>query len=109
MGSTYGRIDAVVNNSGRHGEVMQKYKDKEGMGFESGFTGANMGYDPKYAPNVLGIPDDAWRDDFDLTVLNVIRMARSVTPHMIKQGSGSIVNITDMVGPQPRLFAPLAC
>eukprot|EP00746_Dinoflagellata_sp_MGD_P089317 gnl/MRDRNA2_/MRDRNA2_352666_c0_seq1.p1 gnl/MRDRNA2_/MRDRNA2_352666_c0~~gnl/MRDRNA2_/MRDRNA2_352666_c0_seq1.p1 ORF type:complete len:143 (+),score=21.98 gnl/MRDRNA2_/MRDRNA2_352666_c0_seq1:66-431(+) len=35
-------------------------------------------------------------------------MARAVTPYMVKQGSGAIVNITDMAAPQPRLFFPLA-
>eukprot|EP00746_Dinoflagellata_sp_MGD_P069766 gnl/MRDRNA2_/MRDRNA2_28551_c0_seq1.p1 gnl/MRDRNA2_/MRDRNA2_28551_c0~~gnl/MRDRNA2_/MRDRNA2_28551_c0_seq1.p1 ORF type:complete len:318 (+),score=50.60 gnl/MRDRNA2_/MRDRNA2_28551_c0_seq1:85-1038(+) len=106
--SSYGRIDAVVNNSGRHGEVMNRYKDK--MDFQGGdFTGPKLGYDPTFAPNILGVPDEAWRDDFELMVLSVIRMARAVTPHMINQGAGAIVNISDMAAPQPRVMIPLAC
>lgn len=59
----FGRIDHVVNNTG-------------------------------HAPkgDILEITDEEWHAGLDLLLLNVVRMARLVTPHM-KDG-GSIVNIS---------------
>jgi NAD(P)-dependent dehydrogenase (short-subunit alcohol dehydrogenase family) len=62
---TYGRIDAVVNNTG----------------------------DPARS-DLLDLSDDQWHADLDLILLNVIRMARLVTPKMIEQRRGAIVNIS---------------
>lgn len=62
---THGRIDAVVNNSGH---------------------GAGGG--------VLELTDADWQDGLEGFLLNVVRMARVVTPHLVAQGSGSIVNIS---------------
>ena len=62
---SYGRIDAVVNNTGH----------------------------PAKGP-LLEIPDEAWHQGLDLLLLNVIRMARLVTPVMQQQGGGAIVNIS---------------
>jgi NAD(P)-dependent dehydrogenase (short-subunit alcohol dehydrogenase family) len=61
----YGRIDAVVNNTGHPAK------------------GA-----------LLQIPDEAWHEGMDLLLLNVVRMARLVTPVMQSQGGGAIVNIS---------------
>jgi NAD(P)-dependent dehydrogenase (short-subunit alcohol dehydrogenase family) len=61
----YGRIDAVVNNTG----------------------------DPTRA-DLLDLSDEQWHADLDLILLNVIRMARLVTPKMIEQRQGAIVNIS---------------
>ena len=62
---SYGRIDAVVNNTG----------------------------DPPRAA-LLDLTDDQWHAALDLILLNVIRMARLVTPVMAAQRAGSIVNIS---------------
>jgi NAD(P)-dependent dehydrogenase (short-subunit alcohol dehydrogenase family) len=61
----WGRIDGVVNCAG-HG------------------------------PNgdLLEISDDEWHTGMDVYLLNVARMARQVTPMMVEQGGGSIVNIS---------------
>ena len=61
----YGRIDAVVNNTG----------------------------DPA-SSDLLTLSDAQWHSDLDLILLNVIRLSRLVTPLMIKQGGGAIVNIS---------------
>ncbi len=61
----WGRIDAVVNSAG-HG--------------------------PK-GP-ILDISDEDWHAGMDVYLLNVVRMARLVTPIMASQGGGSIVNIS---------------
>lgn len=63
--SRYGRVDAVVNSSGH----------------------AARG-------PVLEITDQQWSEGVDLYLLNVVRMARLVTPHLIASGGGAIVNIS---------------
>ena len=68
----YGRIDAVVNSAG-HGP-----------------SGA-----------VLEISDDDWHTGMEVYLLNVIRIARLVTPTMISQGNGSIVNISTFAAFEP--------
>jgi NAD(P)-dependent dehydrogenase (short-subunit alcohol dehydrogenase family) len=61
----FGRIDGVVNHTGH----------------------------PAKGP-LLEIPDEDWHAGLDLVLLNVIRMARLITPIMQQQGSGAIVNIS---------------
>jgi NAD(P)-dependent dehydrogenase (short-subunit alcohol dehydrogenase family) len=63
--STYGSIDTVVNNSGH---------------------AAGGG--------VLELTDEDWQDGMEGYLLNVVRMARVVTPHLQAAGGGSIVNIS---------------
>lgn len=99
---TYGRIDAVVNNSGRHSDILQPY-----MADLPAITGARLTLDATDEDDLIGIPDAAWQADFDLMVLNCVRMARAVTPHLLTQGGGSIVNISGMESVQPRLMYPL--
>jgi len=61
----FGRIDAVVNNTGNP---------------------------PK--GDLLQISDDDWHQGLDLLILNVARMARLVTPIFEQQGGGVMVNIS---------------
>ncbi len=61
----WGRIDAVVNSAG-HGP-----------------TGA-----------LLDITDEQWHEGLDFYLLNVVRTVRLVTPIMLRQRSGAIVNIS---------------
>jgi NAD(P)-dependent dehydrogenase (short-subunit alcohol dehydrogenase family) len=61
----WGRIDAVVNSAG-HG--------------------------PK--GEVLEISDEDWHRGMEFYLLHVVRIARLVTPVMLDQGGGSIVNIS---------------
>lgn len=74
----YGRIDAVVNNTG----------------------------DPARA-DLLDLSDDQWHSDLNLILLNVIRMARLVTPTMIDQHKGAIVNISAADAYEPDLRFPI--
>ncbi len=69
---TWGRIDGVVNCTG-HG--------------------------PK--GDVIEIFDDDWHTGMDYYLLNVIRVARLVTPAMEKNGGGSIVNISTFATFEP--------
>ncbi len=75
----YGRIDAVVNNTGHPAK------------------GA-----------LLEIDDEAWHTGLDLLLLNVIRMARLVTPIMQKQGGGAIVNISTFAAFEPSSAFPVS-
>ncbi len=99
----YGRIDAVVNNSGKHGAIIAKYETPT----MQPVTGAMYGYDPGFEYDFLDIPDAAWREDIEMMVISVIRMARAVTPIMLRQGGGAIVSISGLEAVEPRLLFPL--
>ena len=75
----WGRIDAVVNNTGH----------------------AAKG-------ELLSLTDDEWQAGLDLLLLNVIRMARIVTPVMRAQGSGALVNISTFAALEPDLRFPIS-
>jgi len=76
---SYGRIDALVNNTG-------------------------------HAPKgpLLDISDADWHKGFDMVLLNVIRMARLVTPIMQKQGKGAILNISSYAALEPEADFPMS-
>ena len=76
---SYGRIDAVVNNTGHPARG-----------------------------DLLELTDSDWIAGFDLVFLNVVRMARLVAPLMEKQGSGSIVNISTLGALEPSLSFPIS-
>ncbi|HEX9895670.1 MAG TPA: SDR family oxidoreductase, partial [Gemmatimonadales bacterium] len=75
----YGRIDGVVNNSG-------------------------------HAPKgeLVELTDQDWQGGFELLVLNVVRVARLVTPTMLAQRSGSIVNLSTFGAVEPSLRFPVS-
>jgi len=75
----YGRIDGVVNSTGHP---------------PSG--------------DILDLTDNEWHGALDLVVLNVVRIARLVTPAMIRQGGGAIVNISTFSAFEPSPTFPLS-
>jgi NAD(P)-dependent dehydrogenase (short-subunit alcohol dehydrogenase family) len=75
----YGRIDAVVNNTGH-----------------------------PLKGDLLGLDDASWRAGLDLIVLNVLRMMRKVTPILQKQGGGAIVNISSFAAAMPEQSMPVS-
>lgn len=75
----YGRIDAVVNNTGHPAKG-----------------------------DLLGIGDEGWKHGMDLVLLSVVRMARLVTPVFQRQGGGAIVNISSLWAVEPNLDAPVS-
>jgi NAD(P)-dependent dehydrogenase (short-subunit alcohol dehydrogenase family) len=75
----YSRVDAVVNNTGHPP------------------TG-----------ELLEISDEDWHLGLDLLILNVIRMARLVTPIFLKQGGGAMVNISTFSAFEPELAFPVS-
>ena len=75
----YGRVDGVVNNTGHPAKG-----------------------------SLLDISDGAWHEGLDLTLLNVVRMARIVAPLMTERGGGSIVNISTFGALEPSLAYPVS-
>jgi NAD(P)-dependent dehydrogenase (short-subunit alcohol dehydrogenase family) len=75
----YGRIDAVVNNSGHPAKG-----------------------------DLLAIDDAAWANGFDLILRSVVRMARLTTPVFLRQGRGVVVNISSLWAVEPNLDAPVS-
>jgi NAD(P)-dependent dehydrogenase (short-subunit alcohol dehydrogenase family) len=75
----YERIDAVVNNTGHPAK------------------GA-----------LLAIADAQWHEGLDLVLLNVVRMARLVTPVMLRQGGGAFVNISSFTAVEPSAPRPVS-
>src|SRR5690606_25735910 len=76
---SYGRIDAVINNTG---------------------------HPPK--GDLLAISDEDWHFALDLILMRVVRLARLVTPIMLKQGNGAFVNITAFGAVEPNLGFPVS-
>jgi NAD(P)-dependent dehydrogenase (short-subunit alcohol dehydrogenase family) len=96
----WGRVDAVVNNAGRHASVLSKY----GHQAHANLMAQQLGYDAEGGSDLLDLPDGVWHDILDVQVLNVVRMCRHVTPAMVKQGGGAIVNISGIEAMEPRLI-----
>ena len=90
---THGRIDAVVNNTG----------DAAGSSSPTGRS-----FDADAEGHLLDIDDDAWHGAFDIYMLNVVRMARLVTPIMQAQGGGAIVNISAFAVRDACQFFPMS-
>jgi NAD(P)-dependent dehydrogenase (short-subunit alcohol dehydrogenase family) len=75
----YGRIDAVVNNTGHPAKG-----------------------------ELLALTDADWQQGFDLILNSVIRLHRLVLPAMIERRSGSIVNISSYAAQRPELARPVS-
>jgi NAD(P)-dependent dehydrogenase (short-subunit alcohol dehydrogenase family) len=76
----WGRIDAVINSAG---------------------------HPPK--GRLLDIADADWHEGLDMVLLNVVHMARLVTPIMEKAGGGAIVNISTYAAFEPDPAFPVSC
>ncbi len=66
----------------------------------------NTGHPPK--GDLLSLTDDDWQDGLTMVLLNVVRMARYVTPILEGQGSGSIVAISTFGAVEPSLKFPVS-
>jgi NAD(P)-dependent dehydrogenase (short-subunit alcohol dehydrogenase family) len=75
----HGRIDVVVNNTGHP---------------PSG--------------ELLEITDSEWVEGMELVFLNVVRMARLTTPHLIAAGGGAVVNISTYAAFEPDPVFPVS-
>jgi len=75
----YGRVDVVLNNTG---------------------------HPPK--GTLLELTNNDWQAGSDLVLMNVIKMARIVTPILQKQGGGAIINISTFAAFEPSLSFPIS-
>ena len=92
----YGRIDAVLNNTGHVAG--------------GGIDARGSAYDPDVKGRLLELSDEDWHQGLDMILLNVVRMARLVTDHMARQGHGVILNMSSFAGKEPSAAFPLgAC
>jgi NAD(P)-dependent dehydrogenase (short-subunit alcohol dehydrogenase family) len=73
--ATFGRIDILVNNAG----------------------GATSGWNKP----VEVLTDEQWRTGIDVNLTGAFYCCRAVLPHMLRQGSGKIINVTSGVGVRP--------
>ena len=64
----------------------------------------SAGHAPK--GELLEISDDDWHTAMDYYLMNVIRPTRMVTPIMVKQGGGTIINISSFSTFEPDLLFP---
>ena len=67
----------------------------------------STGHPPK--GDLLSLDDAAWRTGLDLIILDVVKLARIVTPIMEKQGGGAWVNISTFAAFEPDLAFPISC
>lgn len=64
----------------------------------------SAGHAPK--GDLLDISDDDWHTAMDILLMNVIRPTRLVAPIMVKQGGGTIINISSFSTFEPDLMFP---
>ncbi|MFO0995122.1 MAG: SDR family oxidoreductase [Alphaproteobacteria bacterium] len=92
----YGRIDAVLNNTGHIAG--------------GGIASRGPAYDPSVKGRLLDLSDGDWQTGLDMIILNVVRMSRLVTPIMRRQKGGAILNMSSFAAKEPSAAYPLgAC
>lgn len=75
----FGRVDVLVNNTGHPAKG-----------------------------DLLELSDEEWQEGMNMVLLNVIRLARLVTPIMRNLGGGSIINISTFAALEPSLEFPVS-
>lgn len=98
----YGRIDAVVNSTGRYSSILKNH----GFASHAPVTVASTTYDPDADSPLLELEDAVWHEALDTLMLNVVRICRLVTEPMIRGGGGAIVNLSGVEAIQPRSVYP---
>lgn len=67
----------------------------------------STGHPPK--GDLLALTDEDWIKGLNLIILNVVKVARLVTPIMERQGGGAIVNISTFAAFEPDPVFPISC
>ncbi len=67
----------------------------------------STGHPPK--GDLLALSDEDWRKGLDLIILNVVKVARLITPIFEKQGGGAVVNISTFAAFEPDPAFPISC
>ena len=92
-----GKAESKTDTENLINETMERYGRLDSLL-------VHVGGPPK--GDLLDISDDDWCRANDMVLMPVIRLSRLVTPIMIAQGSGSIVNITTFSAFEPSLTFP---
>jgi NAD(P)-dependent dehydrogenase (short-subunit alcohol dehydrogenase family) len=88
-----GDLDSLV------GEALDRYRRIDGVVNSTGHPTSG---------EILDLTDDEWYEALDLVLLNVVRISRLVTPAMVRQGGGAIVNISTYSAFEPAPEFPLS-
>ena len=67
----------------------------------------STGHPPK--GDLLALTDEDWIKGLNLIILNVVKIARLITPIMERQGGGAIVNISTFAAFEPDPVFPISC
>ena len=88
-----GDLDSLV------GEALDRYGRINGVVNSTGHPPSGQ---------ILDLTDDEWYEALDLVLLNVVRISRLVTPAMVRQGGGAMVNISTYSAFEPSPEFPLS-
>ena len=85
---TFGKIDGLVNNAALDPKFDPEHAAKHTLTFEN-------------------FPLEMWQQALDVNMTGMFLCSQAVAPHMLKQGKGSVVNVSStygMCGPDQRLY-----
>ena len=94
-----GSVTEVADLESLVGETLERYGRIDGVVNSTGHPPSG---------EILELTDEQWHGALDLVVLNVVRMTRLVTPVMLRQGGGAIVNVSTFSAFEPSLVFPLS-
>lgn len=60
------------------------------------------------AGSLSTMTDEQWREGFESTLMNVVRLVRIASPSMADQGWGRIVHVTSLVAKEPSPLLPIS-
>lgn len=60
------------------------------------------------AGSLSAMTDEQWREGFESTLMNVVRMVRIASPSMVAKGWGRIVHVTSLVAKEPSPLLPIS-
>jgi NAD(P)-dependent dehydrogenase (short-subunit alcohol dehydrogenase family) len=94
-----GSVTEVADLESLVGETLDRYGRVDGVVNSTGHPPSG---------ELLELTDEQWHGALDLVVLNVVRMARLVTPVMLRQGGGAIANVSTFSAFEPSPVFPLS-
>ena len=94
-----GSVTEVADLESLVGETLERYGRIDGVVNSTGHPPSG---------EILELTDEQWHGALDLVVLNVVRMTRLVTPVMLRQGGGAIVNVSTFSAFEPSPVFPLS-
>ncbi|HJT22099.1 MAG TPA: SDR family oxidoreductase [Nitrospira sp.] len=95
IGASQGRVLAVSGSVADDVHVRQVIERTIGIFGKVDILVNNAGVG-SFGKRIHELDDKEWHDVFEVNVTGVFRMTKAVIPHMLKQGSGSIINISSI-------------